>query len=43
MINTLIEDQLTAIIGLVVPAIGIAVWFIADRKTKNAQPEEHDG
>ena len=25
MINTLIEDQLTAIIGLVVPAIGIAV------------------
>lgn len=34
MVNTLVEDQLTAVIGLVVPAIGVAVWFITDRRKK---------
>lgn len=34
MINTLIEDPVTALIGLVVPAIGALVYFIFDRKLK---------
>ena len=32
MINTLVEDPITAIIGLVVPVIGIIVWKIFDAK-----------
>ena len=31
MISTLMEDPLTAVIGLVVPAAGVLVWFIAGR------------
>lgn len=34
MINTLVEDQLTAVIGLVVPAIGVIVWFLFDKSLK---------
>ncbi|MDR3982180.1 MAG: amino acid permease [Dysosmobacter sp.] len=34
MLNTLIEDPLTSIIGLVVPAIGAVVYFIFDAKLK---------
>ena len=34
MINTLLEDPLTAFIGLIVPAIGVVVYFIFDRKIK---------
>lgn len=35
MLNTLVEDPKTAIIGLVVPAIGVLVYFIFDRKLKS--------
>ena len=34
MINTFIEDPVTSIIGLAVPAIGAAVYFIFDAKLK---------
>ncbi|MCI8809689.1 MAG: amino acid permease [Oscillibacter sp.] len=34
MINTLIEDPITSIIGLVVPALGAAVYFLFDAKLK---------
>lgn len=37
MLNTLIEDPLTAIIGLVVPALGALVYFIFDKKLKAEQ------
>lgn len=35
MINTLVEDPVTAIIGLIVPAIGVVVYWIFDKKLKN--------
>ncbi|MEA4987832.1 MAG: amino acid permease [Anaerovorax sp.] len=34
MVNTLIEDPITAIVGLIVPAIGAVVYFIFDKKLK---------
>jgi len=34
MINTLVEDPITALVGLVVPALGAVVYFIFDRKLK---------
>lgn len=34
MVNTLIEDPITALVGLVVPAIGAVVYFIFDKKLK---------
>lgn len=34
MLNTLMEDTFTALIGLVVPATGAVVYFIFDRKLK---------
>lgn len=34
MLNTLMEDPFTALIGLVVPATGAVVYFIFDRKLK---------
>ena len=34
MINTLVEDPKTAIMGLIVPVIGVVVWYIFDRKLK---------
>jgi APA family basic amino acid/polyamine antiporter len=34
MINNLMEDPITALIGLIVPAIGAVVYFIFDRKLK---------
>ena len=34
MINTLIEDQMTAVLGLAVPMVGILIWFVIDRKRK---------
>lgn len=34
MINTLMEDPFTALIGLIVPAMGAVVYFIFDRKLK---------
>ena len=40
MINTLIEDPVTSIIGLVVPVIGAAVYFIFDIKLKKEQGEK---
>ena len=39
MINTLIEDPVTSIIGLVVPAIGAVVYFIFDRRLKQERGE----
>lgn len=35
MINTLVEDPKTAILGLAVPVIGVIVWWLFDRKLKN--------
>lgn len=37
MINTLIEDPVTALIGLVVPALGALVYFLFDIKLKKEQ------
>ncbi len=37
MINTLLEDPVTALIGLVVPALGAVVYFIFDMKLKKEQ------
>ena len=34
MLNTLFEDPVTCIIGLVVPAIGVGVYYLFDRKIK---------
>ncbi|QIB69823.1 amino acid permease [Aminipila butyrica] len=34
MINTLMEDPVTALIGLVVPAVGAVVYFIFDKRLK---------
>lgn len=34
MINTLIEDPITAMIGLIVPAIGVLVYFYFDKQLK---------
>ena len=34
MINTLIEDPVTALIGLVVPAIGCVFYFYFDKQKK---------
>lgn len=34
MINTIIADPFTCVIGLIVPAIGIVVYFMFDRKIK---------
>lgn len=34
MINSLIEDPITAIVGLVVPAAGVVIWFLFDRNLK---------
>lgn len=36
MINSLIEDPITAIVGLVVPAAGVVIWFLFDRNLKKA-------
>ncbi|MGN0734225.1 MAG: APC family permease [Anaerovoracaceae bacterium] len=35
MINTLVEDPKTALLGLAVPIIGVIVWWLFDRKLKN--------
>ena len=37
MINTLVEDPKTALLGLAVPAIGVIVWYLFDRKLKNEE------
>ena len=37
MINTLMEDPKTAIIGLVVPIMGVILYFIFDAKLKREQ------
>ena len=34
MINTLMEDPKTAIVGLIVPLMGVALYFIFDVKLK---------
>lgn len=34
MINDLFEERVTALIGLVVPAIGVLVWFLFDKNLK---------
>ena len=34
MINTLVEDPVTACIGLVVPALGVLTWFLFDKRLK---------
>ena len=39
-VNTLIEDPLTAIIGLVVPVAGVLLWWIFDHKLKRGTPDE---
>ena len=39
MINTLIEDPVTSVIGLVVPAIGAVVYFLFDAKLKKERGE----
>lgn len=36
MINSLVEDPITAIVGLVVPAAGVVIWFLFDRNLKKA-------
>lgn len=36
MINSLIEDPITAIVGLIVPAAGVVIWFLFDRNLKKA-------
>ena len=38
-INTLIEDPITAIIGFVVPVIGIILYFVFDRRIKKDEKE----
>ena len=40
MINTLIEDPVTSIIGLVVPAIGAVVYFVFDAKLKKEKAQQ---
>ncbi len=37
MINTLVEDPKTALLGLAVPVIGVIVWYLFDRKLKNEE------
>lgn len=37
MINTLVEDPKTALLGLAVPIIGVIVWWLFDRKLKNEE------
>ena len=37
MINTLVEDPKTALLGLAVPIMGVLVWWIFDRKLKNEE------
>lgn len=39
MLNTLIEDPVTCVIGLGVPAIGVGVYYIFDRKLKKEVSE----
>jgi APA family basic amino acid/polyamine antiporter len=39
MINSLMEDPITALVGLVVPAIGAVVYFIFDRKLKSEEKQ----
>lgn len=39
-VNTLIEDPLTAVIGLVVPIAGVIVWWIFDRRLKRGTSNE---
>lgn len=40
MINTFIEDPVTSIIGLVVPALGAVVYFIFDAKMKKEKAQQ---
>ena len=40
MINTFIEDPVTSIIGLVVPALGAVVYFIFDAKIKKERAQQ---
>ena len=40
MINTLVEDPVTAAIGLVVPALGVLTWFLFDKKLKKEAEHE---
>ena len=40
MINTFIEDPVTSIIGLVVPAIGAVVYFVFDAKLKKEKAQQ---
>lgn len=40
MINTLMEDPVTAITGLVVPLIGLAVWKLFDIKLKKEEKQQ---
>ena len=40
MINTLVEDPVTSIIGLVVPAIGAVTYFIFDAKIKKEKAQQ---
>ncbi|WP_459129314.1 APC family permease [Guggenheimella bovis] len=35
MVNTFLEDPVTALIGLVVPAVGIGVYFLFDKRVKS--------
>ena len=39
LLNTLIEDPLTCVIGLGVPAIGVVVYYIFDRRLKREAEE----
>lgn len=40
MLNTLLEDPLTCFIGLFVPAVGVGVYYIFDRRLKRNSSEE---
>ncbi|MCI6011216.1 MAG: APC family permease [Firmicutes bacterium] len=40
MINTLVEDPMTAIFGLIVPFAGILCWYIFDRRLKKEGKQE---
>ena len=39
MVNTLVEDPKTALIGLVVPVMGIGLWKLFDMKLKREEQQ----
>ncbi len=39
MLNTLFEDPLTCVIGLAVPAVGVLVYLLFDRRLKKERAQ----